>query len=206
MPELERDYYEYGQKVEAYFKDLLDGKKVNETEIWGAWAYALYNDPEVKALFANGYDTYQGDYKRIQSKTNPKEYHRLGKDDRYHPDGWDVGMIWFTDFEITDRVIDIKTAANWRKDEDVQKAKRQAKMYSLFTGKGVKFVVLNKDNFKVQIFTITIKSYDDLFDKMDEFKVAYDMRMLYAKPSYLWCKFCSFAALCDKGKTANILD
>lgn len=58
-------------------------------------------------------------------------------------------------------------------------------MYSLFTGKGVKFVVLNKDNFKVQIFTITIKSYEDLFDKMDEFRVAYDMRMLYAKPSYL---------------------
>lgn len=205
IPELDRDYFEYGKLVEDKFKILLDGGSLERDCPEANGAYALYNDPEVKKLFANGYTAYQWEHKRIRSKANPSEYHSLGKDERYHPDGGEIGLIWFTDFETDDYTIDIKTAANGRGEKDVMGAKRQAKMYILFRGwKPVKFVVLNKKTFAVKIFTVSTNNFSDFLAKIEELKIAYDNELLFPKPSFMACKFCSFSALCDKGRWSGI--
>lgn len=51
IPELERDFFEYGKKVEDLFKQFLDGVAVPIDCVEAQGAKALFDNPEVKKIF-----------------------------------------------------------------------------------------------------------------------------------------------------------
>lgn len=107
-----------------------------------------------------------------------------------------VGVLdlYFPDWP---RDRDLKTnSGEWTK-ESMQDIKRQALMYRHFTGKDLRFAVVNKLTHKAKVYPVTVTKFDDLRVRCEELLLAFELQAFAPIYSHK-CKFCPFAHLCNK--------
>jgi CRISPR/Cas system-associated exonuclease Cas4 (RecB family) len=182
LPELERDYFETGKRVEEKLYEFLMWE---DKPGYIPWQEEPFESERLmaEALF------YFSPFRRLiddKELVFQKEY--------------DTPLYKaFTDIETEDCVIDIKTSSmNWNEDT-VFEHRWQAKIYTELTGKPFYFVIVNKKTFKCQIIKVPVKDLKDVRLKVEELKLAIELGVFQPRPSFR-CRFCSFEAICKKDR------
>lgn len=174
MPQDDHDYFQYWKDVEELLVSLLENKKPKKYS------------PEVTRL-ANAMYSHE-EFRKII------EWKKLKYQTKYENEN----VLWFSDIETDDVIIDVKTSSQKWNEETIQKYKFQAKIYLKYSWKKIfYFLIWNKKTYEVQWIKVTTNDFSDLEKKISEVKQAFEIWYFPARPAF-HCKFCDYNNFCNK--------